>query len=307
MKKIILALVIVSVFLTGCTSTKSALYAEAGMVAQPKGIFHVDTSYFDQYHAERVGSTYKVSGRIYQGAEDQNGILTFVTVPAIGGCVTVTGNMDCVEGNIRLVYTASDKTEILIAEGSAQEIDVTIDLPEGKGVIGFAGDGESAVCEFIISMKAGEGVALKEDGESTTESENREQSVDREETEAVEKTESMEQLERVEQLEDIESLKIKELADNWPESICYHADGLYADPLSTEIEIDTPMTLSVSGVTLDGSLRLEIVNDDTDEVCFEEKNPDGEYTVTIEKVGTYQVLFYAKEHVGRVDIVPEKN
>lgn len=304
MKKIIIALVIVSIFLTGCKSTKpAALYVEAGKVVQPKGIFHVDTSYFDQYHAEKVGSTYKVSGRIYQGAEDQNGSLTLVTVPASGGCVTVTGNMDCVEGNIRLVYTAFDKTEILIAEGSTQEIDVTIDLPEGKGVIGFVGDGESAVCEFIISMKAGEGVAL----ESTPEEENQEQSVDREETEDDEESESAEQLERVERLEGIESLKIKELADNWPESICYHADGLYADPLSTEIEIDTPMTLSVSGVTLDGSLRLEIVNDDTDEVCFDEKNPDGEYTVTVEKAGMYRVLFYAKEHVGRVDIVPEKN
>lgn len=100
---------------------------------------------------------------------------------------------------------------------------------------------------------------------------------------------------------------IKELEENWPESICYNADGVYGYPLYTEIAVDTPMTLSVSCETLNGSLHLKIVNADTKEIDFSEKNPDGEYTVNIDKAGTYQILFYAKEHVGSVEIVPAGN
>lgn len=100
---------------------------------------------------------------------------------------------------------------------------------------------------------------------------------------------------------------IKELEENWPESICYNADGVYGYPLYTEIAVDTPMTLSVSCETLNGSLHLKMVNADTKEIDFSEKNPDGEYTVNIDKAGTYQILFYAKEHVGSVEIVPAGN
>lgn len=104
-----------------------------------------------------------------------------------------------------------------------------------------------------------------------------------------------------------EEVGIKELEENWPESICYNADGVYGYPLYTEIAVDTPMTLSVSCETLNGSLHLKIVNADTKEIDFSEKNPDGEYTVNIDKAGTYQILFYAKEHVGSVQIVPAGN
>lgn len=104
-----------------------------------------------------------------------------------------------------------------------------------------------------------------------------------------------------------EEVGIKELEENWPESICYNADGVYGYPLYTEIAVDTPMTLSVSCETLNGSLHLKIVNADTKEIDFSEKNPDGEYTVNIDKAGTYQILFYAKEHVGSVEIVPAGN
>lgn len=100
---------------------------------------------------------------------------------------------------------------------------------------------------------------------------------------------------------------IKELEENWPESICYNADGVYGYPLYTEIAVDTPMTLSVSCETLNGSLHLKMVNADTKEIDFSEKNPDGEYTVNIDKAGTYRILFYAKEHVGSVEIVPAGN
>lgn len=130
---------------------------------------------------------------------------------------------------------------------------------------------------------------------SGTEEENREQS---------DETGSLESLK---QLGSLEELEIRELEDNWPESLCYNADGVSGYPIYTEIEIHTPIMLSVSGETLDGSLRLKIVNADTHEVCFDEKDPDGEYAAEIDKAGTWQVLFYAKEHVGSVTIVPEED
>ncbi len=117
--------------------------------------------------------------------------------------------------------------------------------------------------------------------------------------------ESGEGLESLKQLGSMEGLEIKELEDNWPESLCYNADGVSGYPLYTEIEIDTPMTLSVSCETWSGSLKLKIVNADTHEVCFNETDPEGEYTAEIDKEGTWQVLFYAREHVGNVIIVPE--
>ena len=103
----------------------------------------------------------------------------------------------------------------------------------------------------------------------------------------------------------IEPLTIKELTDNWPESICSQADGVWANPLCTEMVIDEPMTLSILAETMEGSLRMKIVNTDTLEVCFDEKNPDGAYSVSIDKMGIYQIRFYAKEHVGSVEIAPE--
>ena len=103
-----------------------------------------------------------------------------------------------------------------------------------------------------------------------------------------------------------EQLGIKELTNNWPENVYYDANGVYADPLSTTIEITEPVTLTISGVTMDGSLRLKILNQDTYEVFLDEKNPEGEYTVSLNQSGMYTILFYAKEHVGSVDIVPEE-
>ena len=103
-----------------------------------------------------------------------------------------------------------------------------------------------------------------------------------------------------------EQLGIKELTNNWPENVYYDANGVYADPLSTTIEITEPVTLTISGVTMDGSLRLKILNQDTYEVFLDEKNPEGEYTVSLNQSGMYTILFYAKEHVGSVDIAPEE-
>ena len=97
-----------------------------------------------------------------------------------------------------------------------------------------------------------------------------------------------------------------EIEDNWPESIRYSGDGVYADPMSVSFEVEKPMTLSVSCITTGGKLRLKIVDNDNFEetVYFDENDPVGTYTVTIDKEGTYKVLIYAKYHKGSVEITP---
>lgn len=102
---------------------------------------------------------------------------------------------------------------------------------------------------------------------------------------------------------EIREMEIKEVENTWPEKISYQADGVYGDPISTVMEIEHPVTLSIVCETLDGELKLKIADQDGKEV-FSMDNPDGAYTVEIEKAGIYQVLFYAKEHVGNVEITP---
>lgn len=114
-------------------------------------------------------------------------------------------------------------------------------------------------------------------------------------------------IELTKNIETTEQLGIKELTNNWPENVYYNANGVYADPLSTTIEITEPVTLTLSAVAMDGSLQLKIINQDTYEVCMDEKDPDGEYTVSLDQPGDYTILFYAKEHVGSIDIVPAEN
>lgn len=108
------------------------------------------------------------------------------------------------------------------------------------------------------------------------------------------------------EIDGLESIGIEEIEDNWPESIRYHADGLYADPMTVTFQIDDPVTVSLACRTRDGKLRLKLIGPENSEkkVCFDETNPDGTYTVKLDRPGEYQALFYAEHHVGSVEIVP---
>ncbi len=104
--------------------------------------------------------------------------------------------------------------------------------------------------------------------------------------------------------ENLDEIGIDEIEDNWPESIRYSAEGVYANPLITTIEIKQPLKLSISCMTARGNLRLKIVDKDSKEVYFDKENPEGDYTVEIDDGGIYQILFYAEYHVGSVEITP---
>ena len=123
-------------------------------------------------------------------------------------------------------------------------------------------------------------------------------------------TEENDELEKPEkplnEIDGLESIGIKEIEDNWPENIRYHADGLYADPMTVTFQIDAPVTVSLACKTRDGKLRLKLIGPENSEnkICFDETDPDGTYTVKLDRPGEYQALFYAEHHMGSVEIVP---
>lgn len=293
MRRIMVLSIITCMVLSGC-GVRLSRAGQNTHTESSVGIFNVHTSFFDRYSMDRDEDTCKVKGTLHQAADDDYGALTFITAKD-SGSVSVKGSMKCTRGSLRLVYTAPDGTETLIAEGTDKKIDAQVEVVEGEGSIGFANDGEGAVCDFGIKMKAGGSVKF-------------ESIMERDEIE--EDLEDLEDVEQIERAADLEDGSLDEVIENnWPESIRYHSNGCWANPMSTRFEVDKPVTLSVSCVTRDGKLRLKIVRHSAlgeigETVYFDETNPDGEYTVELDKEGQYKLLFYAKEHVGSAVIMP---
>lgn len=290
MKKIIGLSMIVCMFLSGCKAGLSVPGISMDL-RSTDGIFNCSNTYFDHYTSKKEDHVYRVKGIIHQMASDRNGVLTEITAQDNYGNITITGSLNCTKGTIRLVYTMPDGTETLIADGLAGKIDTQIDVMEGEGTVNFVSDGKDAVCKFDLTIEA-------EDSVSFGSKEN-----------AVESTEELEDLDRIEntetvEAEDLKGLGIDEIQDNWPEKICYDGDGVYANPLSVKVEIDGPMSLSLSCVTIEGDLRLKITDCYGKTVYFSETNPNGTYTVDLQDKGIYQILFYAKYHVGSVVVTP---
>lgn len=253
----------VCILISGC-GAGITMSGDGFAVEVSQGIFNKHSTYFERYSSEREENTCRVRGTIHQAADDQNGELILVTAEGGNGSMAVTGSMKCEKGSIRLIYIAPDGTETLIAEGTARKMDVQVDVAEGEGEITFASDGENSVCTLDIKVEAGENVNFSdsmEEGESTENFEDIEtlKNIETPETmevpevmEAPEVTEAPEAAESPErrkakpdfteendklekpekplkEIDGLESIGIKEIEDNWPESIRYHADGLYAD------------------------------------------------------------------------------
>lgn len=317
---------VVCILISGC-GAGIAIPGDGSAMELSRGVLYEHSTYFNRYSSEKGENTCRVQGTIHQAADDQHGGLTCVTAVGGNGSLAVTGSMECEKGSIRLIYIAPDGTETLIAEGTDRKMDVQVDVAEGEGGITFASDGKSSVCTFDIKVEAGENVNLSgsmEEGESIENLENverPEKGENIEKSEVIEAPEMMEvnpdfaegndKLEESEapleeEVEDLESIGIEEIEDNWPRSIRYRADGIYADPMSVVFQIDNPMMASLTCKTRDGKLRLKLIGpgDSEAKVCFDETDPDGTYTVSLDRPGEYQLLFYAKYHVGSVEIVP---
>lgn len=308
MKRMVIFLILACMILSGC-SVVALSRADSDMESSV-GIFNVHTSYFERYSSERDETTCKVRGTLYQAAGDDNTVIADLSVSEGSVSVDITGSMECTRGNLQLIYIAPDGTQTLIAEGVDKEIDMQMDVEEGEGSIAFIGDEESAVCEFIIKIEATEGMTFT----GIMEHDSIEDLEDMEDLEDIEESESPTIQEEIEMLEEtIEDAGLDEIIENnWSESksIRYCGNGVYANPMSTRFQIDAPVTLSVSCATAGGKLRLKIVRmgilgDVGQSIYFDETNPDGAYTVELDQKGTYKVLFYAKEHVGSVEMIAD--
>lgn len=297
MKRVTIILSVLCVILSGCGVGLPVSDGDVEMQSTVD-IFDIHTTYFDNYTCEIENETCKVRGTIHQAADDCNGVLTYVTAQDELDSMIVTGSMDCTRGSIQLVYTAPDGTETLIADDVGRKIDAQIEVAEGEGTINFVSNGKSAVCEFNIKIKTENAVTFsssqKEKNIDDMSSEMKDESF-------INKSEITEEIQNIEQ--DLEELD-KEINNNWPESICYSATGVYADPMITEREIGQPTMLSLSCETRDGRLQLKIIDKNRKTVYFDEVNPDGIYTVDIDWEGTYQVFLYAKYHTGSIMITP---
>lgn len=149
MKKTFIMLLILAVLGTGCS--------QGG-----RGLIDVSTSYFNNYTAETSGGCRVVRGELYQAAGDDNGRIFNQVEAERDTLITVTGTMRCQKGNVKLVYTAPDGTQTVLAESGEEAVKTDAALKEGTGTIGFAGDGKEAVCTFELMFEQAEGVAYME-------------------------------------------------------------------------------------------------------------------------------------------------
>ncbi len=94
--------------------------------------------------------------------------------------------------------------------------------------------------------------------------------------------------------------------DCWPESISLEDGGMTAKPLCIDFEVEEAMHVSVSCMTTGGELQVKILSEDRQHIYFDEKNPQGDYEVSIDEAGICYLEIYAKDHRGSIRMTPVK-
>lgn len=270
------------------------------------------SSYFYRFAAKGEGGLYKVKGSAYQAVEDKNLILVRLTAQE-DSTVAIQGKQKTVKGNIQLVYTAFDGTETLIAEADDREIDTIVSVQKGEGTIGFIpcgsakGQKAEAVVDFDFQIKAGEKVNLSGN--------------EQQEIKPVERPEEPKKPEEIriatEEREeegflgkpDLEDIGFPGIEDNWPENLLIRVDGLYAQPLMMDFNVEESAKISICYTVKKGKLRIKIVNE-SGELFFEEPNiqagDEKETSLEFDGAGTYWIYLYAEYFGGEVVISPKK-
>ena len=250
-------------------------------------LFNYNNSYFSQFSAEEHNGQSSMWGTVYLAENDA--VLETVSVEK-ETTITVMGYFGSVEGDARLIYRAEDGTEILIADCDNSSFDRTITIPAGKGNISFAAYSQKAVCDFDIQILWGDDVSLKyESMESTL-------GIEAELSET-------EELPEIAEMSAIEGIS-NPVTDNWPESIRFDSEGMSAELYEFPLTIEEPMELSLSYVTESGSLNMWIENASGRTIFNEKDIQTDDYTVSIDKAGTYTVFLKAKYFYGSFVITP---
>ncbi len=231
-------------------------------------------SYFSQYSAQKHNGQSQIQGTVYLTENDA--LLETVNVEK-ETTITVMGYIGSVEGDARLIYTAEDGTEILIADCDNSSFDKTITVPAGEGNISFAAYSQRAACDFELQILWGDDVSLK--------------------------PESMESLFAIEDLSAIEDIS-NPVTDNWPESIRFDSEGMSAELYEFPLTIEESMELSLSYITESGTLNMWIEDSGGRKIFNEKDIQTDDYTVSVDKAGTYTVFLKAKYYYGSFVITP---
>lgn len=144
------AVMLVSLLLlSGCAMMPAEGYSESSVK-----VFGSHSAYYNNFTAESDGDGYLVQGTAHLGTDYDNPIVTMSAEEET--TAAVTGSAFCKEGSLRLVYTAPDGTETVIAEcedASLETFDVSLTVTEVESTLKLVGNGENEVCKFEILIE----------------------------------------------------------------------------------------------------------------------------------------------------------
>ncbi len=261
------------------------------------------SSCFTYYASACDDGDFQVKGRVY--LHETNAGIVCITAEEDTE-VDVQGSIKNAEGDVQLVFEAQDKTRTVIADGENRAVEEKVAVAEGKSEIYFTGEGS---CEFKLEMTAGDGVNFDDGMEKPEQDSGAEDAQDWKSVVGTEEAEGQKQdigmgLPDLDDMENGERAAFPGLTDNWPECIVLEDKGMSSSPLSVAFQVEKPMKIALSCMTTGGSLRVKIVNDGGQKVYFNEKDPEGDYEISVDEAGTCYMEIYAENHKGSIRIAP---
>ncbi len=261
------------------------------------------SSCFTYYASACDDGDFQVKGRVY--LHETNAGIVCITAEEDTE-VDVQGSIKNAEGDVQLVFEAQDKTRTVIVDGENREVEEKVAVAEGKSEIYFTGEGS---CEFKLEMTAGDGVNFDDGMEKPEQDSGAEDAQDWKSVVGTEEAEGQKQdigmgLPDLDDMENGERAVFPGLTDNWPEYIVLEDKGMSSSPLSVAFQVEKPMKIAISCMTTGGSLRVKIVNDGGQKVYFNEKDPEGDYEISVDEAGTCYMEIYAENHKGSIRIAP---
>lgn len=261
------------------------------------------SSCFTYYASACDDGDFQVKGRVY--LHETNAGIVCITAEEDTE-VDVQGSIKNAEGDVQLVFEAQDKTRTVIADGENRAVEEKVAVAEGKSEIYFTGEGS---CEFKLEMTAGDGVNFDDGMEKPEQDSGAEDAQDWKSVVGTEEAEGQKQdigmgLPDLDDMENGERAVFPGLTDNWPECIVLEDKGMSSSPLSVAFQVEKPMKIAMSCMTTGGSLRVKIVNDGGQKVYFNEKDPEGDYEISVDEAGTCYMEIYAANHKGSIRIAP---
>ncbi len=294
-------------FLTGCAAMPAGEYSESAAK-----VFGSHSACYNDFTAQEDKDGYLVSGTLHLGTDTDSSVVRMKAEEET--TATVKGLVDCKEGNLRLIYTAPDGTETVIAEceeASRETFNASLTVTKEESALELAGSGKYEVCAFEMLI-AGDNLTFYLGRCAEDEMPEMTEDFDTMEIpEEPEKPEASDTMEIPDTTEIPEEPGLPEIADriendpiidNWPESIRCAAEGLNGEPLLFEMEIEEPRTLAISCITEKGKLRIQIQDSDGNIVFNEEKIKREDFEALIDTPGLYTVYVWAEQFYGMFEI-----